>query len=308
MSVFSVALSSMEQACCGLEEEFETLPDGSTAIDAASPNACCSCGVTPGLDKAFVVDPSLAETNACGYAVFQGIPPPAEFWKAVIAARCSAVVVLGHDERHVSCFFQSANPSDARIPLPGNRTLRCVHHVSFPEGLVVRQLEVAGPSGGGELWVNFLHLASWPDYGVPSTTAGMLRLCRELESCRRPGARIAVQCCCGTDAALGACPAGAFIAIDMLRQRLQSLQLAPLGSVPADRVGRAIDVAELVRSLREQRKGLVETARQYVFIHAALADEVREGLRVERRLMPRGVAMGVLGRAAPAAAALAAAE
>lgn len=30
---------------------------------------------------------------------------------------------------------------------------RCVHHVSFPsDGLVVRQLEVAGASGVGELW------------------------------------------------------------------------------------------------------------------------------------------------------------
>lgn len=132
---------------------------------------------------------------------------------------------------------------------------------------------------------------------------GMLRLCRELESCRRPGARIAVQCCCGTDAALGACPAGAFIAIDMLRQRLQSLQLAPPGTVAPPAVAAALDVAELVRALRAQRKGLVETAKQYAFIHAALADEIREGLRIERRLLPRGFSAAVAAAARHAAGA-----
>ncbi|KAI8476459.1 MAG: protein-tyrosine phosphatase-like protein [Monoraphidium minutum] len=307
-SVFSAALRTLEarqQAASdqSWQERFDAVEGGAPsagaappccapvpapapAAAAAPPLACC-CGSAADLDKSFVVDPTLSATNACGYAVFQGLPPPGEFWAAAVAARCSAVVVLGHDERHVMGFFQ--NDEQSSIHLPDGRKLRCVHHVSFPtEGLVVRQLEVAGPSGAGELWINFLHLASWPDCGVPSSTLGMLRLCRELESCRRPGARIAVQCCCGTDAGLGACPAGAFIATDMLRQRLQALQLAPPSAAAPGAVAAAIDVPELVRSLRAQRAGLVETPRQYAFIHAALADEVRDGLRVERRLLPRG--------------------
>jgi hypothetical protein len=48
-----------------------------------------------------------------------------------------------------------------------------------------------------------------------------------------------LQCCCGTDEALGACPAGAFIAIDMLRHRLQRLSLAPPGSLQPEEVWRA---------------------------------------------------------------------
>jgi hypothetical protein len=63
----------------------------------------------------------------------------------------------------------------------------------------------------------------------------------------------------------------------------------------------ALDVPELVRALRTQRKGLVETDRQYGFVFDALRDEIREGLRIERRLMPRGVALSALaGGGAPA--------
>jgi hypothetical protein len=73
------------------------------AAPAAAPAAgeCCGCGAArpEDLDRSFVVDPSLPSANAGSYCVFQGLPPPAAFWSAVVAARCSAVVVLGHGAR-----------------------------------------------------------------------------------------------------------------------------------------------------------------------------------------------------------------
>lgn len=301
-SVFSVALRAVEEVDSGtVAAQFAALPAASPAPRAEAAPVCC-CSATPGLDKAFVQDPTL--TNATSYAVFQGLPPPPAFWSAAIEAGTSAVVVLGHDERHVNSFFETADPKNARIALPNERTLKCVHEVTHRDtGLVVRQLEVAGPSGKGFMWINFLWLGSWPDFGVPPSPAGLLQLCRELESCRRPGARIAVQCCCGTDEALGACPAGAFIAIDMLRHRLQRLSLAPPGSLQPEEVIQALDVEALVRCLRAQRKGLVETADQYRFVYAGLADEIKEGLRIERRLLPRSSSTGAFSPPEPAAAA-----
>ncbi|GBF89121.1 hypothetical protein Rsub_01838 [Raphidocelis subcapitata] len=306
-SVFSVALRAIEEVDAGtLAAQFAALPSPPPAPAREDAPAACCCSTTPGLDKAFVQDPTLPNANS--YAVFQGLPPPAAFWSAAIEAGTSAVVVLGHDAAHVNSFFKTASghgdPKQTCIALPDGRTLKCVHEVTHPEaGLVVRQLEVAGPSGQGYMWINFLWLGSWPDFGVPPSPAGLLRLCRELESCRRPGARIAVQCCCGTDEALGACPAGAFIATDMLRHRLQRLSLAPLGSLRPEQVTEALDVEALVRSLRAQRKGLVETAAQYRFVYTAIADEIKDGLRIERRLLPRGASTGAFAAAEPAAAA-----
>ncbi|KIY92071.1 hypothetical protein MNEG_15892, partial [Monoraphidium neglectum] len=169
MSVFSLALRTLEERASedsrSWQEQFAALggaPSDSVKPPclgapapppAAAPAPCsCCCGPADDLDKSFVVDPTLSATNACGYAVFQGLPSPSDFWAAVVAARCSAVVVLGHDDRHVRAFFKSSDPEQTSIALPNGRTLRSVHRVPFPaEGLVVRQLEVAGPSGEGEL-------------------------------------------------------------------------------------------------------------------------------------------------------------
>lgn len=65
----------------------------------------------------------------------------------------------------------------------------------------------------------------------------------------------------------------------------------------------ALDIPALVRSLRAQRKGLVETAKQYAFIYDCVTDEVKEGLRIEQRLMPRGIMLGLGAGAAAAPAA-----
>jgi hypothetical protein len=197
-SVFSVALRAVEEVDSGtVAAQFAALPAASPAPRAEAAPVCC-CSATPGLDKAFVQDPTL--TNATSYAVFQvraaarspfghtrareahagraagvkdlrplrreppmepdqrglpaarrrgraplpavplspgprplppapprpqGLPPPPAFWSAAIEAGTSAVVVLGHDERHVNSFFETADPKNARIALPNERTLKC---------------------------------------------------------------------------------------------------------------------------------------------------------------------------------------
>jgi hypothetical protein len=117
MSVFSLALRTLEERASedsrSWQEQFAALggaPSDSVKPPclgapapppAAAPAPCsCCCGPADDLDKSFVVDPTLSATNACGYAVFQGLPSPSDFWAAVVAARCSAVVVLGHGAQH----------------------------------------------------------------------------------------------------------------------------------------------------------------------------------------------------------------
>ena len=120
MSVFSLALRATEEKAADMgswHEQFEALSDGQEPRMAQAPASCCAapappsaapapitccgCGASASLlDASFLQDPSLGpEANAPGYAVFQGLPPPGAFWHAVVMARCSAVVVLGHGER-----------------------------------------------------------------------------------------------------------------------------------------------------------------------------------------------------------------
>jgi hypothetical protein len=120
MSVFSVALEA-SKGWSELADRFE-VPE---TAPAAAP-LCCRCSTEIALDKSYLVDPTIDAANPCTYAVFKGLPPAGEFWRAVVEANCSAVVVLGHSSQHVETFFQSADPKQTSIELRDGRTVRCV--------------------------------------------------------------------------------------------------------------------------------------------------------------------------------------
>ena len=225
------------------------------------------------------------------------------------------------------------------MAVPGGPTLRCVHRAALRPDLVARQLEVKFPpahppasapptaaAGGGEgggggsgeglagtqgqqgqqqqqqpdvLWVNHYHYTAWPDHGVPPSTAGVRALCHALDDCRRAGSTIAVHCSAGVGRT------GAFVAIDMLLQRLQRLRLRPpaAGAAAAADARAAADVRALVLALRRQRRGMVQTGAQYEFVYHALVDDLRAALRAAQSVLADEAEEGGADAAAAAAAA-----
>jgi len=127
--------------------------------------------------------------------------------------------------------------------------------------------------------VNHYHYTSWPDHGVPPTTAGVRALCHALDDCRRASCNIAVHCSAGVGRT------GAFVAIDMLLQRLQRLRLQPPGAITGAAVTEAVDVQALVLALRGQRRGMVQTGAQYEFVYHALVDDLKEGIQAGQEML-----------------------
>jgi tyrosine-protein phosphatase non-receptor type 9 len=120
--------------------------------------------------------------------------------------------------------------------------------------------------------INHYHYTAWPDHGVPASTTAVRRLCHSLDDCRRAGCRVAVHCSAGVGRT------GAFVAIDMLLQRLHRLRVRPPGAVAAGEVVAAVDVRAAVLALRRQRRGMVQTAAQYEMVYRVLLDELRAGV------------------------------
>ncbi|KXZ54380.1 hypothetical protein GPECTOR_5g459 [Gonium pectorale] len=116
-----------------------------------------------------------------------------------------------------------------------------------------------------------LRYNAWPDHGTPADAAAIRTLCDLLAPVRQAGGAVVVHCSAGIGRT------GTFCAIDILRRRLEALaaraEAAP-GSVSQSAVAAALDLPELVHSLRRQRGGMVQTLEQYAFCYQAVAEEL----------------------------------
>jgi tyrosine-protein phosphatase non-receptor type 9 len=67
---------------------------------------------------------------------------------------------------------------------------------------------------------------------------------------------------------------GTFIAVDVLLRRVDAWFRE--GGPTKEEVEAALDVPQLVHSMRQQRGGMVQTLEQYVFLYQAALDELEE--------------------------------
>lgn len=110
-------------------------------------------------------------------------------------------------------------------------------------------------SGSGECReLVYFQFIAWPDFGIPSSPADFLELyyevMQEFNSLPVPGTPMLVHCSAGVGRS------GAFCAINNCLQSFRS-------------TGK-IDVAEVVRDLRKQRSGMVQTLEQHAFCYKSL--------------------------------------
>ncbi|GIL66293.1 hypothetical protein Vafri_19896 [Volvox africanus] len=123
--------------------------------------------------------------------------------------------------------------------------------------------------------ISHLHYTAWPDHGTPADAAAIRKICDLVEPVRAAGKAVVVHCSAGIGRT------GTFCAIDILRRRLahlETLAASRPGSVRPDAVQEALDLPELVHSLRWQRYGMVQTIEQYAFCYQAVYEELLAAL------------------------------
>ena len=130
--------------------------------------------------------------------------------------------------------------------------------------------------------VQVLHLRynAWPDHGTPADSGAIRSLCDLLGPVREAGRGVVVHCSAGIGRT------GTFVAIDVIRRRLQALSAAAAaapGSVSPAAVQAALDLPELVHSLRRQRCGMVQTFEQFAFCYQAVYEELAAALHADQQ-------------------------
>eukprot|EP01125_Pyxidicula_operculata_P007036 TRINITY_DN2407_c0_g2_i1.p1 TRINITY_DN2407_c0_g2~~TRINITY_DN2407_c0_g2_i1.p1 ORF type:complete len:647 (-),score=204.38 TRINITY_DN2407_c0_g2_i1:1509-3449(-) len=102
-----------------------------------------------------------------------------------------------------------------------------------------------------------IQCTEWPDNGVPKSTQVMKDLIVNVDNCKKSiDQPIVVHCSAGIGRT------GAFVAVHSCIQKHLN--------------GEPFDIKESVRTIRTQRKGMIKSKEQYMFVYAVIADMILE--------------------------------
>ncbi|XP_069482889.1 receptor-type tyrosine-protein phosphatase kappa-like [Ambystoma mexicanum] len=179
----------------------------------------------------------------------------ADFWQMVWQENSSVIVMLTGivEKDKVKCEQYWPEESDTYGQF---RVTLCSKHIST--GHVTRTFSLQ-KSGEPEKIVEHLHYLAWPDHGVPSKPASLLRLVEKMNATKLPDSGpVIVHCSAGIGRT------GTFIALDIL------LKMA--------RVEQKVDIFQCAQKMREKRVNMIQTKDQYVFLYDALTEGIVCGL------------------------------
>eukprot|EP01137_Pigoraptor_chileana_P011329 Opistho-2@62002 len=121
-----------------------------------------------------------------------------------------------------------------------------------------RHFEVTNVETDAMVSVTQLHHVTWPDHGVPSSPSDILDFVREMHRLSDQSKPTVVHCSAGIGRT------GTLIVVDVIMEKL--------------RQNERVDIMEIVRELRQQRAGMVQTPGQYQFCYVTFHEEVRQML------------------------------
>ncbi|XP_067663192.1 uncharacterized protein [Haliotis asinina] len=178
-----------------------------------------------------------------------------DFWKMIWQEGCNTIVmVTGLVETcKMKCLQywpekDTVTFGDIKVTLAARTQLA---------NYTITKLAVLNENEDGERDVNHLQFTSWPDHGVPDTAALLDFMWRVKVISGQQTKPIIVHCSAGIGRT------GTYITIDCLVEQAKAEGV--------------VDVVSFVSNMRGQRKNMIQTKEQYLFIYQALARAVSEG-------------------------------
>ncbi|XP_066248500.1 receptor-type tyrosine-protein phosphatase H-like isoform X2 [Euwallacea similis] len=185
------------------------------------------------------------------YIATQGpLPDTAcEFWKMVFQENVTIIVMVARfiESGKEKCFKYFPNNHESMI-FGDDFEVRCTVEIDF-EIYCVRTLQVRKDLR--QLTVTHMQFLEWPDFGIPQNNDSLLLFCHKMRMrWSHEGGMAVVHCSAGVGRT------GTIIALDILTQALKE--------------GGNVDVFNTVLELRKQRKNMVQTTKQYMYIYQLL--------------------------------------
>jgi len=188
------------------------------------------------------------------YIAAQGPTPLTvnDFWRMIWDNRVQVVVMVTNLEEkgRVKCHRYWPERVQQEMALGEGMSLSLSAEEEFPD-YVIRTATLQ--CNGDSRVVRQFHYISWPDHGVPESTAVTVTILKKARAARTPGGGpMLVHCSAGVGRT------GTLLAIDHNMDR-------------AIKTG-TVDVLGCMNEMRRQRSTMVQTEEQYIFIYRTLLD------------------------------------
>lgn len=183
----------------------------------------------------------------------------ADFWQMLWEQGSSQIVMPAREREsgREKCFVYW--PEMNQSVTHGDLNISCWDSTER-EGYLIRQFHVTHTISNVTREVIHYQYIAWPDHGVPSSCKPVLELLRQVNEYKLvhpEDGPIIVHCSAGIGRT------GAFITIDLSIKQLRNQA--------------ETDIYEIVRELRLQRYGMVQTFDQYVFCYQSVLAAVEQG-------------------------------
>ncbi|XP_063916082.1 receptor-type tyrosine-protein phosphatase H-like [Zophobas morio] len=176
-----------------------------------------------------------------------------DFWKMILQENVTVIAMVSQfvEQTKEKCFHYFPNNHE-NVYFGESLEVKCTTELHFGT-YCVRTLQVRKNTEQRD--VVHMQFLEWPDFGVPQGTDNMLQFCTQLrEKVNKEGGLIAVHCSAGVGRT------GTLIAADILLQTIDD--------------HRDINIYKTVLDLRKQRTNMVQTEKQYMFIHTCIKDYI----------------------------------
>ncbi|KAK6104032.1 Protein-tyrosine phosphatase family protein [Brugia pahangi] len=177
-----------------------------------------------------------------------------DFWRLVWQEKPKTIVMLC---KVIECGKQKCSQyfplNQGETKQYGKIIVKNVRKTSSPSEKVFEAIQMnINVKGNPAIVLTLFKWLDWPDFGVPTSGMGMLRILRQIRD--QPRSTAIIHCSAGVGRS------GTIIACEICLKILLE--------------GKDLNVLDVIKELRTQRAGAVQTEGQYVYLHRTLCEYI----------------------------------
>ncbi|XP_062852237.1 tyrosine-protein phosphatase non-receptor type 20 isoform X2 [Trichomycterus rosablanca] len=173
------------------------------------------------------------------------------FWQMIWENKSDVIAMMTREVEHgrVKCYKYW--PDKLNIPIETSHYQLILDNYQIQDYFHIRVIKMVEKETGTTHFVNHLKFTTWPDHSTPHSGEQLVRFIRYMRSVHSKGP-ITVHCSAGIGRS------GVLICIDVILRLIEQ--------------DLTINVSEIVRQMRFQRHGMIQTKEQYVFCYKVWLD------------------------------------